>query len=542
MQVSFFKTCLVVVTAIVNHPLFFQKENTTLAEQDKEMAKQMEEHEETLKLIMLHLEKDEEAKKSAKVEEEEEEEEKPSWDFWSAVSMAVFLLIEIWRQDLHNGNTQESSNEDDELVAAGNFSHKFPLPDKIVLSSFHERYFHMSSNEFSRTREFVEGFADDLLEALRSECNRETDMELEECIGVGSMYENWRVHKPLMCDLIVPFAPPEPYCFRPIVWFQGKASSTDKAGYGKIRVTKGNEDSSNCACGKTDLGEDMLCLIHSKNDQVKPNDGMEALLCCKNTQYLDANQVMKWFQIAVTKAWNTISRKYDFELTFRSLDSPGALKIKFKSGKFLAFNIIPVVQFEDSDAYFMSHAYSEVLLDENPSSIYWSLSFAVYERRFLKSLTKKLPENSCHLSCLQILSFLHVKQCSLSGSSALSSYHLKTVLMHLLLSQPLTEWRAENIEARLRDMVRYLEKCLQEKRLYHFLIGNKQIPEEVGLPEIFRITEPLNLFRGFVLHRSMYKKTLDTFYEMLKNAAVLIKEYTFHIPSDHIKTLQNTSF
>uniref|UniRef100_A0A672TQV9 Inositol 1,4,5-trisphosphate receptor-interacting protein n=1 Tax=Strigops habroptila TaxID=2489341 RepID=A0A672TQV9_STRHB len=345
----------------------------------------------------------------------------------------------------------------------GKRGERVAFPDKAVLASFYEKRILGTTGDVARMREMVEGFADDLLEALRSVCNRDADMEVEDCMGVGSMYENWRVRKPFVCDLIVPFAPPEPYRFR---------------------------------C-QTKLGEDMLCLLHSQANTTRPSSEMEDLLCFKNTQYLDADQVMKWFQIAVTKAWNRISHKYEFDLSFSLLDSPGALKIKFRSGKSIAFNLTPVVQYENSDVYFISHFPRSSLAAELPSSTRWFLTFAVYERRFIQLVSKTLPANACHVSCLQILSFVHGKQCSLTGPSGLSNYHLKTVMLHLLQARPSQDWAPEKLEARLQDVLKFLEKCLHEKKLYHFFIGNGKVPAELGFPIIFQRAEPLNLFRPF---------------------------------------------
>ncbi|XP_029466200.1 inositol 1,4,5-trisphosphate receptor-interacting protein [Rhinatrema bivittatum] len=535
MQAGIFRVCLVVVAAIVNHPLLFPRENTTLQESDKEIIQKMKEHEENLKKEQQRLEQEitrKLADHNMNPEGKGKEANLP-WDLWSAISMIIFLLIEIWRQDVQEEHLQQPSVEEDDMTLWGNMFQGVFLPNKTALAAFCERFIRSATNDAARTREFVEGFADDLLEALRSVCNRDTDMEVEDSIGVGSMYENWRVNKPLVCDLFVPFAPPEPYRFRSEIWDPEKSGPQDRPGYGKIKVCRPDEEATGCICDKTKLGEDMLCLLHSKSNEIKLNSEMEVLLCSKNTQYLDTDQVMKWFQIAITKAWNKISHKYEFDVTFSHLDSPGALKIRFRSGKFITLNITPVVQYEDSDVYFISHFPSSGLLNGSSSTVCWFLSFAVYERRFLKEMAKHLPENSCHLSCLQLLTFLHGKQSTLTGQSGLSNYHLKTVLLHLLLARPVLDWSSESLEARLKDLLKLLEKSLHEKKLYHFMIGNKRIPATVCLPETFLRAEPLNLFQQFVLHRGLYKKTMDSFYEMLKNTSVLINEYTVHVPPEH---------
>lgn len=528
--------CFVVIAAIVNHPLLFPKENVTVPENTEEIIQKMKDWEESLRLEQLKLEQEMAvqealAKSSEKATESEEQftHDALSWNFWTALSLVVFLLIELWRQDYQDGTWQDYSIEEDENAVLGKAFKGVVLPDKVTLANFYERCIQSVTSEIARNRELVEGFADDLLEALRSVCNRDADMEVEESIGVGSMYENWRVQKPLACDFIVPFSPPEPYGFKLETWLSGESVLPDKQGYGMIKICRADENSTGCICDKTKLGEDLLCLLHSKMNQARHNNHVEDLLCYKDSRYLDGDQVMTWFQVALTKAWNKISHKYEFNLTFNLLDSPGALKLKFRSGKTIAFNLTPVVQFVDSDVYFISHFPCSGLAEGSTSSIHWFLTFAVYEKRYIQFVSKLLPANSCHLNCLQILSFLHGKQCSLTGTSSLTNYHLKTVMLHLLQTHPSSNWAPDFLEVRLQDVLKFLEKSLQEKRLYHFFIGNRNLPEELGIPVVFQKAEPMNLFRPFVLQRSAYRKTMDTFHEMLRNTATLINEYTAHV-------------
>ncbi|XP_020843628.1 inositol 1,4,5-trisphosphate receptor-interacting protein isoform X1 [Phascolarctos cinereus] len=546
MTAGIFRVCLVVVTAIINHPILFPWENATIPENEEEIIHKMRAHQEKLQLAQLRLEEEvarleeeKEALKQAAEDSQQQNEGRLAWDLWSTLCMIIFLMIELWRQDYLDSIPPDSPGEEDDLHSPRITFQGINLPDKVTLSHFYERCIRGTTGDAVRTREFVEGFVDDLLEALRSVCNRDTDMEVEDFIGVGSMYENWRVDKPLLCDLFVPFTPPEPYRFRPEVWCTSKSSvPLDLQGYGQIKVGWVNEDSVNCICDKTKLGEDLLCLLHSKNQKIRPNSKMEDLLCLKDSPFLDMDQVMKWFQTALTRAWQRISRKYEFDLAFGHLDTPGSLKIKFRSGKFIPFNLIPVVQCEDSDLYFVSHFPRGRPVGAPASSTHWFLSFAVYERHFLKMITKALPENACHLSCLQIASFLLTKQNRLTGVSGLSSYHLKTALFHLLLARPASDWRSKHLESRLNDLLRFLEKSLLEKKLCHFFVGNQKVPNTMGIPEVFRQAEPLNLFCPFVLQRSLYQKTVDSFYEMLKNASTLISEYSLHIPADHSSSLQ----
>lgn len=524
MQGAIARVCVVVAAAILNHPLFFHQENSTILDQDEELMARMREHEEKLEMEKAKL--DRELSQLESNQEETGSEEGYSWYFWSTLSFVIFFTIEMCRVDLADPEIRPVDDED-VFSESGSVTPKTMVLDKDVLSNFCDKCTYTSSHENWRVREFVEGFADDLLESLRSVCDREADMEVGDFVGIGSMFESWKVCKPLMCDLIVAFSPPEPYSFQFHLWCSPSSDMPpDMQGCGKIKVTRVGENEGGCLCGSANLGEDMLCLLHSRNDKVKVDRSPDELLCSKNTSFLAKDQVMKWFQISVTKAWGRISHKYDFEVTFRNLDAAGALKIRFRSGKVIVMNIIPVVQLEDTDAYFVSHFPSDG--DSSPDP-YWPLSFAVYERNLLKHFAKRLPQNSCHLHCLRIVTFLHRKQTGLTGKSALSNYHLKTALLHLLLSKKPSVWGIESMEPRLRDVLSFLQRSLEEKRLHHVLIGNNKVPEEVKVPKIIRNAEPINLFRSLVLQRELHAATLRHFHEMLRNAPVLIQEYTPHL-------------
>lgn len=564
-----FRVCLVVVTAIINHPLLFPRENATVPENEEEIIRKMQEHQEKLQMEQLRLEEEVSrlvAEKEAlrQIEDEDQQQQleaHTTWDLWSTLCMILFLIIEVWRQDHQDGTFPEClGGDEDELSGPGGTPLRgLPLPNRATLDHFYEHCIRSATGDATRTREFVEGFVDDLLEALRSICNRNTDMEMEDFIGVGSMYENWQVERPLLCHLFVPFVPPEPYSFHPEFWCSRPSMPLERQGYGQIKVTLADGDPLGCICGKTKLGEDMLCLLHHRKNRgawprsggsgemedllssrenrgAWPRDGgsgeMEDLLCSRESSYLDVMQVMKWFQMALTRAWHRISHKYEFDLAFGELNTPGSLKIKFRSGKSMPFILTPVIQCNDSDLYFASQLPREPCGGAPASNTDWLLSFAVYERQFLRMIAKALPEGACHLSCLQIASFLLSKQSRLTGPSGLSDYHLKTALLHLLLSRQAADWKASQLDVRLQELFCFLERSLLEKKLHHFFVGNHKVPEAMGLPEDVRRAEPLNLFRSFVLQRTLYRNTVDSFYEMLKNAPTLISEYSLHVPSD----------
>lgn len=522
MQGAVARMCVLVAAAILNHPLLSPQENATLHDQDEELIARMREHEEMLEKEQAKLEKE-----FSQLEPEPEEvgsEEDYGWYFWSAVSFLIFLAIKTCQMDL--ADTEVRPLEDEDIFSdGGSLSPRLMELDKEVLSNFCDKCSYTSSNEIWRVREFVEGFADDLLESLRSVCDRDADMEVGDFVGIGSVFESWKMCKPLMCDLLVPFSPPDPFVLQFHLWCSLSSNMPpNMQGCGEIKVSKSGGNKG-CLCSSANMGEDMLCLLHNGNDAPSVKRSPDELLCTRNTSFLSKDQVMKWFQISVTKAWGRISHKYDFEVTFRNLNAAGALKIRFHSGKVVVLNMIPVVQLQDTDAYFVSHFPSD---SDGPPDPYWPLSFAVYERNLLKLISKRLPQNSCHLHCLQIVTFLHKKQTSLTGKTALTNYHLKTILLHLLLGKKPSLWGIGCIESRLRDLLSFLHRSLQEKRLHHVMIGNSKMTELIQVPEIIRRAEPVNLLRCLVLQAELHAKTLQHFNEMLKNAPVLLQGYTPH--------------
>ncbi|KAI5932533.1 Inositol 1,4,5-trisphosphate receptor-interacting protein [Manis javanica] len=110
MALELFRLCLVVVTAIINHPLLFPRENTTVRENEEEIIRKMQAYQEKLQLEQLRLEEEvarlaaeKEALKQLVEEGRQQNENRMAWDLWSTLCMILFLVIELWRQDHQDG-------------------------------------------------------------------------------------------------------------------------------------------------------------------------------------------------------------------------------------------------------------------------------------------------------------------------------------------------------------------------------------------------------------------------------------------------------
>ena len=129
------------------------------------------------------------------------------------------------------------------------------------------------------------------------------------------------------------------------------------------------------------------------------------------------------------------------------------------------------------------------------------------EANFFSHMARQAPHDSFHLKCLQLCA------CILVGTG-FSTYTLKTVVMHLLTTTPLSGWRRKHLLLRLQDIMRYLRCCLEEKRLDHFFLGNERVPEEISLPPDFRTLEPLNLFQCLAQDPAAHVEALREFVEL----------------------------
>lgn len=463
------------------------------------------------------------------------------WYLCNAYSL--FTLIRFLLRHLRGNSPDQEmpeTSQHDRQAPVPSVSAEISVPDQETLMSFYDRYVHVPTHESQRVCEFVEGFVDDLLIAIRETSSKDdrADVEVEDFLDVGSLYEAWCTGRTLTCDLWVPISLREPYSLQAqLSTNHDEDTGSDVQGYGRVKVLKGGGSSANgCPCSQASEDSDMLCLLHTndkkeeKRDEV--TDAIDGPLCCENTPYLSRTDVARWFCSAAHKAWQQMSHKYELELKFWSRESPFTWHVRFRSGRTIHFNVTPVVMFKDTDVCLVSclapkkrkNDDDDVTLEAQEQ---WPLSFARYERNLLRLLGRHLPQNSCHLRCLQILSFLNQKQVGLTGESGLSSHHLKTAMLHLLLDKALlsSEWGAECLADRSRDALGLLKKSLQTRWLSHALVGNPLIPQELGLPANVCHSKPINILQPLLNQGRLYIRTVQHFDEMLRNMPVLIQEY-----------------
>ncbi|NXM39891.1 IPIL1 protein, partial [Gymnorhina tibicen] len=314
----------------------------------------------------------------------------------------------------------------------------------------------------------------------------------QQAIGVGSAFEGWSpCAEDVVYRVLVPLSPPPGHAFH---------LELDTAGMPQrnfcVRVQL------LCTCTREQLGENMLCFLHHPEEELKRKQDPSLVHTLCTGSYLDVEKTVHWFYRFVRVAWLLLPQSCHWRLMLQ----PSSRSCKFQLSKdkesFMVEMIFGVRQ-GDSDIFVGSQP-TEVGI---PSTT-WLETYAVAEAKFFRHISRKAPHDSWHCKCLQLLTRI------LMGVG-FSSYTLKTVVMHLLNTVPLTRWRRRDFRQRLEDILKYIHCSLETKRLNHFIIGNERFPMEISLPSDFRVAEPLNLFQHLASNPDAHTKARHEYIHLL---------------------------
>ncbi|NXD70191.1 IPIL1 protein, partial [Eolophus roseicapillus] len=270
---------------------------------------------------------------------------------------------------------------------------------------------------------------------------------LEPGFAIGSANEGWSPYEEnIIYQVLVPLAPPSGHTFLLELCNPGEMPERNF----RVRVEL------ECTCVTEQLVGDMLCFLHHAEEELRRNQGPSLLHTLCTGSYLDVQKTACRFHQLVKACWVVLPYSHQWRLTML----PCSRSCKFKVARAeeeINIEIVFGVQQGDSDIFVSSQA-SEAIF--TPSTT-WTLSCAWAEAKFFELTARQAPDDSFHLRCLQLCA------CLLVGTD-FSSYTLKTVVMHLLTTIPLSGWCRTHFLLRMGDIMRYLCRCLEEKLLDHF--------------------------------------------------------------------------
>ncbi|NXO92189.1 IPIL1 protein, partial [Certhia brachydactyla] len=331
----------------------------------------------------------------------------------------------------------------------------------------------------------------------------------EEPIGVGSAFEGW---SPPEWDgvyrVLVPLNPPPGHAFH----LELNSAGPTAARTFSVRVELV------CTCKRQQPGEKLLCFLHQPQEELRWKQKRSLLETLCTGSYLDVEKTSQWLYQLVRSSWLHVPQSYSWHLVFQPCSRSCQLWLS-RGKESLRVEMLFGVRQGDSDIFVVSQPTeaqkggSSLFVSSQPaeanclSSTAWPETYAVAEAKFLQHIARQVPSESLHLKCLQVFT------CMLSGTG-FSSSTWKTVVMHVLTTVPLSRWSRREFVRRLGDIMAYLRRCLQLKRLEHFVVGNEKLPAEISLPPAMQRVEPLNLFEHLAKNPDAHKEAMRAFSQL----------------------------
>ncbi|NWV64021.1 IPIL1 protein, partial [Malurus elegans] len=312
---------------------------------------------------------------------------------------------------------------------------------------------------------------------------------LQRAIGVGSAFEGWTAFvKEAEYRVLVPLTPPCGHTFNLELDTDG-----DRPGR-NFRVRVGLE----CSCPRELQGAYMLCFFHHP-EEIRRRTRRPILLDTLCTDlYLDVRKTARWFSLLLRAFWRYVpeSRSWHLEL----LPARRSCKFRLTEGQ---ESFCVKVQFG------VRRGASDVFVSSRPAGFrtprtMWPESYGVAEMKFLRHVTRQAPQDSSHLRCLTLMAGLLARK-------DFSRYFLKTVIMRLLNTLPLSQWRSSEFLFRLSDILEHLRFSLEQKQLDHFFVGNQRLPQEISLPPDIRTAEPPNLFQVLAQDAAAHSQAMEAY-------------------------------
>ncbi|XP_075357772.1 LOW QUALITY PROTEIN: inositol 1,4,5-trisphosphate receptor-interacting protein-like 1 [Mycteria americana] len=416
------------------------------------------------------------------------------WQFWAIAGVLVLPFGLWWWLSKRSPEPDSSSDEESSSSNTDQEEEEDDSDDANDLGRFFEEHIQWPVQDLATECRVVKAVVADLIRVCQVLLSNSFFPVLQPAIGVGSAFEGWSPREEdIIYRLLVPLQPPRGHAFHLELGTAREMLARNFC----IRVEL------ECTCTRERPAGEMLCFLHHPEEELRRNQDPSLLGTLCTGSYLDVQKTARWFQILVKAAWVVLPESAQCRLTV--LPSSRSCKFRVTKGnnKSLCIEMMFGVQQGDSDIFLSSQSTEAIF---TPSTM-WTESCAVAEVKFFRHVARQAPHDSFHLRCLQVCARILV-------GTGFSTYTLKTVVMHLLTTIPLSGWRGRDFLLRLQDIMRYLRCCLEEKRLDHFFFGNERVPEEISLPPDFRTVEPLNLFQRLVQHPATHAEALREFVEL----------------------------
>nr|XP_009480476.1 PREDICTED: LOW QUALITY PROTEIN: inositol 1,4,5-trisphosphate receptor-interacting protein-like 1 [Pelecanus crispus] len=419
------------------------------------------------------------------------------WQFWLIAGVLVLLLGLCWwlrkrSYEVDSSSDEESSSNNEEEAEEAEDN-----DDANDVGRFFEEHIHGPIQNLAKDCEVVKDLVGNLVRVFQVLLSNTFFPVLQPAIGVGSAFEGWSpCQDDIVYCLLVPLQPPHGHAFHL------EPSNTGEMPARNFRIRVELE----CTCTREQLVENLLCFLHHPEEE---GPSLLSTLCTDS--YLDVRKIARWFHLLVKAAWAVLPQSSKYHLKMLPVSRSCKFQVRNGDNESFCIEIMFGVQQGDSDIFLSSQTAEAIL---TPSTM-WPESYAVAEVKFFRHMARQAPHDSFHLKCLQLCAHILV-------GTGFSTYTLKTAVMHLLTTTPLSGWRSRDFLLRLQDIMRYLRCCLQGKCLDHFFFGNENMPDDIILPPAFQTAEPPNLFQRLAQGPCRHAEALREFDELQDRLLTLL--------------------
>ncbi|NXA93693.1 IPIL1 protein, partial [Melanocharis versteri] len=293
-------------------------------------------------------------------------------------------------------------------------------------------------------------------------------------IGVGSAFQGWAARaQGLVCTVLVPLDPPPGHTFH----LERDAAGLLPGRRSRIRVEL------QCTCTGQRPPQDLLRILHGSQGQLARAQELGLLHTLGCGHYLDVHRTSCCFHKLLASARAQVPQSHE---CLRVVPSRHTFKLQLSRG-----TDSPVL------GIFLSTHPAEPQL---PLGTAWPECYMVAEAKFQQHVAR----DSVTLRCLELLA-------RALGDTHFPPHVLKTIVMHLLTTLPLSHWHRRHFLQRLEDIVGHLCHALHRKHLGHFIVGNCKVPAEISLPWDIQTAEPLNLFQQVAEDPAAHTRAMSEF-------------------------------
>ncbi|XP_039595991.1 inositol 1,4,5-trisphosphate receptor-interacting protein-like [Polypterus senegalus] len=373
----------------------------------------------------------------------------------------------------------------------------------LILNHFYEAFVTVTTSEMKQAQQIVEPIVGELFKFMKSnQKSHQPKFVGDGPLKSGSIEEQLKVLQADEFDFMFPIELPDGISPQFQMCHLQSNCPKDQYGFGKIRVQQ------NVFNESTKMFMEKFVML----------------------QYLQADRIKNWFKGAVQKGLNHINAHMT-----EICEKAGQKCLKIKQVKLsdmsagiclvielreesIQVDVIPAVKVDNSNMYLITKSLKAHL------PLLWRLSYSLYEMKLIGLLGEFLGSTQ-HTKCLKILKALRDLDIDMNSSSQLSSvltsYHLKTMLLHIMLNDLKkkcsdSKWKSRALVYEMRNLLEVAETTTDNKELENVFFSplmreisfrGRSLQEHLNIPDWAIAkdhSQALNLFsEHYIDHNSL---------------------------------------